>query len=218
MAWRLARSLEVLREQINTLAPKRSKLADGTIGDEKHSSRTSDHNPNPQGVVCALDITHDPAKGVDSELIADALRASHDHRIKYIISNRKIASSTTHPWQWRPYTGKNPHNHHFHISVGRDYDLKTPWEFVLGKINPGTSPKPSEPSKPVPPVLRKGSKGQHVEALQILLNKHGLSVVEDGDFGNDTKEAVMVFQSKMGLVADGTVGRYTWDALKEKPK
>ena len=92
--------------------------------------------------------------------------------------------------------------------------MKTPWEFVLGKIAPlQSAQKPTEPPKP---VLRKGSKGQHVEALQIALNRHGLSVAEDGIFGNDTKEAVIVFQNKNGLVADGVVGPYSSRGLKEK--
>ena len=45
MTWRLARSLETLRAQINRIAPNRSKVSDGTIGDAKHASRSSDHNP-----------------------------------------------------------------------------------------------------------------------------------------------------------------------------
>ena len=59
MAWRLARSLETLRAQINALSPNRSKASDGTIGDAAHSARTSDHNPDGGGVVRALDLTHD---------------------------------------------------------------------------------------------------------------------------------------------------------------
>ena len=35
MAWRLAKSLEKLRSQVNAKHPKRSKASDGAIGDEK---------------------------------------------------------------------------------------------------------------------------------------------------------------------------------------
>ncbi|HKV33547.1 MAG TPA: hypothetical protein VJP89_04485, partial [Pyrinomonadaceae bacterium] len=61
MAWRVAKSLLRLREQINELAPNRSKASDGTIGDAAHASRKSDHNPwvkdGSIGVVTAMDIT-----------------------------------------------------------------------------------------------------------------------------------------------------------------
>lgn len=117
MTWRLAHSLEKLRSQVNTLHPTRGKLEDGTIGDESHSSRLSDHNPNPAGVVCALDLTHDPKGGFDSYAFAEMLRLNRDHRIQYVISNGHIFSSSVSPWVWRPYKGANMHDKHVHISV-----------------------------------------------------------------------------------------------------
>jgi hypothetical protein len=44
-------------------------------------------------VVTALDVTHDPANGVDPGALAETLRTSRDPSIKYIISNRRIAAS-----------------------------------------------------------------------------------------------------------------------------
>jgi len=121
MAWRVAESLLQLRNQINVAAPNRSRASDGTIGDTTHSARKSDHNPQPLdgavGVVTAMDITNDPGDACDAQTIVDALVASRDPRIKYIIWNRRIVSSQTEPWVWRDYTGKNPHNKHFHLSV-----------------------------------------------------------------------------------------------------
>lgn len=137
MAWRLAKCLETLRAQINQMAPNRDKSADGTIGDASHSSRSSDHNPNEDGVVCALDITHDPAHGVNAGAIAEILRRSLDNRIKYIISNGRIASSLVAPWVWRAYSGANAHRQHFHVSVmgsRKLYDDTTPWKLGTGPI------------------------------------------------------------------------------------
>lgn len=138
MTWRLARSLDVLRSQINTRWPARKKDSDGTIGDEKHASRNSDHNPHIKdgmiGVVTALDITHDPAKGPDAKLLAEALRESKDTRIKYIISNGHIFSSKQQPWVWRPYSGSNQHFKHVHISVMADkvlYDDVKPFKIEI---------------------------------------------------------------------------------------
>lgn len=123
--WRVAKSLERLRAQINAAFPHRSKASDGTIGDPAHQSRSSDHNPwvvdGAIGVVTAFDVTHDPANGCDAGKIAAALRASKDSRLKYIIWNRRIANASavgaSPAWTWRTYTGTNPHNHHCHISV-----------------------------------------------------------------------------------------------------
>ena len=136
--WRVAKSLDVLLKQVNTRSPGRSKASDGSIGDAAHASRNSDHNPwiieAGVGVVSARDITHDPANGCDAGLLAEAIRASRDPRVKYVIWNRRIANSSaigSQPaWEWRPYGGSNPHNHHVHISVKSDkanYDSTESW-------------------------------------------------------------------------------------------
>lgn len=66
------------------------------------------------------------------------------------------------------------------------------------------------------PILRRGSKGNSVRALQLLLTGNGCSVGKygvDGDFGGDTAAAVMRYQSKKGLTVDGIAGPATWSAL-----
>ena len=133
--WRPAASLIQLRAQIDARAPGRSMASDGTIGDAAHASRSSDHNPwvldGPVGVVTAIDITHDPANACDAGHIVDRLVSSRDPRIKYIIWNSRIISATVNPWVWRAYSGVNPHNRHFHLSVNPLkplYDATTPWQ------------------------------------------------------------------------------------------
>lgn len=131
-SWRLAKSLEVLRLQVDTSAPNRSKVADGTIGDAAHATRKSDHNPwvkdaNGTPVVTALDITHDPNDGVDCALLAEALIL--DPRTKYVIFAGKIYNASV-ARRWRPYDGPNKHHHHLHISVEetqKHFDDTTPW-------------------------------------------------------------------------------------------
>ena len=119
MSWRLARGLDRLRSQVNTRHPNRAKHSDGTIGDRKHAARASDHNP-VGGIVHALDLTHDPGRGFDVHALAEKLRSSRDQRISYIISNKRIFSSTKSPFEWRRYTGSNPHSKHMHISIRRN--------------------------------------------------------------------------------------------------
>lgn len=217
MAWRLAKSLAKLRNQINELSPNRNKASDGTIGDTAHSSRASDHNPDKGGVVRGMDITHDTAHGIDSEKLAEALLASRDPRVKYVISNRKIASGAggPKPWVWRKYTGKNPHNHHVHISVvpGAAGDRDFAWNFPFLV----TETKADLPVMlPRNPLLVKGNKGYDVERLQTLLNSHGAKLVLDADFGDKTELAVKAFQRKHKLTVDGKVGPNTWDKFEGK--
>ena len=130
MAWRLAKSLETLRDQVNAKWPGRDKSNDGTIGDASHAATKSDHNPNSAEVVTAMDITNDPAHGLVARSLAETLVASRDPRIKYIISNAQIISSVVSPWVWRPYDGPNAHRAHVHISVMAEpslYDNTVSW-------------------------------------------------------------------------------------------
>lgn len=137
--WRAMGSLLVLRDQVNALAPTRSRASDGLVGDEDHQGTNSDHNPHyvpgvGSEIVTALDLTHDPAHGFDSFAFAEVLRTHRDRRIKYVISNRRICFSYVHygtpAWTWKPYGGSDPHTNHVHISVLDDpiADTRTPWD------------------------------------------------------------------------------------------
>jgi len=132
MSWRLAKSLVTLRDQVNTAYPNRSKASDGTIGDQSHASTSSDHNPNAQGVVCAFDITNDPANGFDAAKFVEIQRSNPHPNLKYMIFKGRIYSRK-YGWVSRPNTG---HDHHVHVSVGigsdgkslpGTYDDITPW-------------------------------------------------------------------------------------------
>lgn len=144
--WRVAKSLLVLRDQVNAAHPLRDKSSDGTIaGDEHHvQNPNSDHEPKnsagkvdyDNGVVCALDITNDPAHGVDSRKLAESLIAARDKRIRYVISRGEIAGDEgyaqrnhTQPWTWGPYNGANAHTEHMHVSVNMaTADDETSWQ------------------------------------------------------------------------------------------
>lgn len=135
--WRVAKCLLELRAEANEAWPHRSKASDGTIGDAGHETRDSDHNAwvrdGLMGVVTALDLTHDPANGCDAQRIVDALVELRDPRIKYIIWNRRIINSRVAPWVWRSYSGDNPHDKHFHLSVLPDkpfYDDQRSWNIA----------------------------------------------------------------------------------------
>lgn len=140
---RIAKSLAVLRSQVDAMAPARAKDNDGWLGDTRHQATKSEHNPDANGVVRALDITNDPAHGVNSRALAQRLLDSRDPRILYMISNGEIQSSKVSPWVWRPYHGVNDHSHHFHLSVVDDpvlYDSERPW--AIGRPTVQLPPSP----------------------------------------------------------------------------
>ncbi|HET7736139.1 MAG TPA: hypothetical protein VFK52_09215 [Nocardioidaceae bacterium] len=140
MSWRVAVSLNVLLGEVNALAPNRSKISDGSIGDAAHATRTSDHNPwvidnDGVGVVRARDFTHDPRGGLDCDVLAarlvQAMDADHPAMGPgaYIIWNGHILSKDRRAEGWRVYTGSNQHTKHLHLSVttGTGYDSTAPW-------------------------------------------------------------------------------------------
>lgn len=120
MAWRPANSLVTLRNQLNTSFP--GWLFLGFIGDQSHARVASDHNPNAQGVVCALDIG--AGGGLDIHELAENLRKKPHPNLKYIISNSRIALAEI-GWAWGYYDGIDPHDTHIHVSVGRGPDGKS---------------------------------------------------------------------------------------------
>jgi hypothetical protein len=106
-----------LREQIDDAFPDRSRISDGWIGDARHQARKSDHNPDAQGWVRAIDVSADLGDKATMFDLADQLRllARFDSRISYIIYNGKIASWRGN-YKWRAYKGINPHKIHMHVS------------------------------------------------------------------------------------------------------
>ena len=64
------------------------------------------------------------------------------------------------------------------------------------------------------PTLRQGSTGVDVRLLQRLLNEeNSAGLVTDGIFGAKTRSAVINFQRRFSLAADGIVGPATWNRL-----
>ncbi len=64
------------------------------------------------------------------------------------------------------------------------------------------------------PLLKKGSVGDAVRAMQTLLTARGYDTLGiDGEFGLNTEGMLKRFQNDMGLVADGECGCLTWAAL-----
>jgi hypothetical protein len=123
---KLCKAGQQLREQFDDCFSDRLRTSDGWIGDSRHSTRKSDHNPDEQGWVRAIDVDRDLSGKAKPDImpdVADQLRAlaKSDKRISYIIFDGKIASAKS-LWRWRKYTGINQHRHHCHVSFSRKGD------------------------------------------------------------------------------------------------
>jgi len=127
MTPKLCKAGQQLRLQVDDSYPDRDRTSDGWIGDTRHQARPSDHNPDAEGIVRAIDIDRDLSGKAKPDLmpdLADQLRLCAkrgDKRISYIIFDGRIASSKK-AWAWRTYTGINKHNHHCHISFTKKGD------------------------------------------------------------------------------------------------
>ena len=124
MTWRLSKAAIQFREQVDDNYPGRDRRSDGAKGDFRHSKIRSDHNPDRNGWVRALDIDADlNAHKSEMAYLAEQVRqaARSDGRIKYIIFNKKIASGKS-LWRWRKYSGINPHTSHLHLSFKKSAD------------------------------------------------------------------------------------------------
>jgi len=124
---KLSKAAEQLRSEINAKYPNRDKRSDGWIGDTAHNARKSDHNPDKNGWVRAIDIDSDLVKGSfkESWLLAEQIKTialKGDKRISYVIHQHRIASPRQN-WAWRVYKGANPHVSHIHISFDKSGDL-----------------------------------------------------------------------------------------------
>lgn len=216
--WRAARSLDVLKDEIDTIAPGRSTRSDGTIGDGAHAASDSDHNPNASNVVTGRDFTHDPATGADMHRISRRIVAVLPRALKYVIWNRQIWSRARASEGWRPYHGSNPHTRHMHVSVGRGpdghstgpYDDTGPWGLRAagGTVLPSTSSSPSNADSieeilmALPTISNNDAPLSDKRRAQSLLAANGFPPAAsfnakgepDGNWGPGSKSALKRFQ------------------------
>lgn len=97
------------------------------------------------------------------------------------------------------------------------------YDAIIAKIRGGVIIAPIPPTPQLPagswaPTLRYGSSGAAVTSLQRGMNAvfsgyDAMPLVVDGDFGPATQAAVVEFQRRAKLDADGVVGPLTWAAL-----
>lgn len=149
MAWKMPPSIRAALDEANERWPNRSRKSDGTIGDQAHSNRKSDHNPGARGFIHAFDITHDPANGCDCVVLAEHLRTRSDPRVSYVIFNKRIWNPSRSV-DWRPYTGSNPHTSHMHVSILSTVEAENNTSEWWGFLPPFPAPPARPPTRKKP--------------------------------------------------------------------
>jgi hypothetical protein len=128
MTWTNAPALRAIIADANNVAPGRSTASDGTVGDLTHQAQgaQSDHNPDARGVVHAVDITNDPAHGMDTwfwaQIIADRIKSGAETRVRYLVSNDGHKDVIFNPsvsmvWRQNGSAPKQDHTNHLHTSI-----------------------------------------------------------------------------------------------------
>lgn len=95
-----------------------------------------------------------------------------------------------------------------------------PWDHVLrymgGETNTSSGAAAASADGIVLPLLRRGSRGESVKAMQAVLIADGCDCGPDGadgDFGPATEAALRRYQAENGLDADGVCGDMSWKKL-----
>lgn len=198
--WKLASALVQLMAEVDAKWPNRDRSTDGSIGDSAHSARKSEHNPDSNRRVNAVDIDKG---GIDTDFLLSKLIA--DPRVWYVIWDKHIYSRT-YGFAKRPYSGANAHTEHLHVSLypnnpagnsGASWDIAE-----ASKPAPKPVEKPAA-AKPESAKLVKLDKGvtpgkrhAQVRLLQQLLIKAGYGPIKGAVttfYGKNTKDAVARF-------------------------
>lgn len=234
--WHLAPSLVQLQKDLDAEFGK-SRPNDGTIGDQAHAARSSEHNPDndpdpmPHGAVSAIDVYTDAnGKTWISDAQFDRFLAvlQKDSRVWYVIHKGHIWSRT-HGFEKREYDGANPHTTHVHISLMQTkaaHDSTASWK--IKGIKAGAD------SPTVPPLklvklegnVRPGARAAQVPLLKQLLITAGYAEGDITDplstvYGRGAEESVNRFHKANPKFSsspqfDGAIGPKGFEELQRQ--
>jgi hypothetical protein len=234
--WKMVPALDEGRDQLDKRFTKRSKKAEGGIGDEAHRKRTSSHNPDDASGIKAehndwdgihevrardFDKNLNDAKGVTMEVVVQswikALRAGRMKWIRYIIYAGRVWHRRDN-FVTRTYTGSNKHFDHAHVNSDfnnyADTVKNTDWELdKVGVKPPSKPPAPKPPTSAHPQIPVNGKLDtKTVKRLQGLLG-----LPPTGKMDNKTVKRVQtVLHNAVDhrLSIDGDLGPKTISALQ----
>jgi N-acetyl-anhydromuramyl-L-alanine amidase AmpD len=115
---------------------------------------------------------------------------------------------------WTAFHNYAGHLGHVHAPNQRQGHTDPGRGFRVDRVVGSTTSSPPRRPKPAPhPTVQLSSRGESVHHLQSALRALGYGVATDAVFGKQTQAAVIDFQRKHRLTADGVVGPLTWKAL-----
>jgi hypothetical protein len=236
---RLVAAGVTLRDQVNKRWVNRDKRSDGWIGDSAHQARPSDHNPDKDGWVHALDIDHDflgPNRGAAeaekfaNQLIELARNGKDRGRLKYVVYNNRIASGThsNQYWTWRK--GNWGHTQHIHVSFtsraqrdGSDFPLPI---FGGEPVSPPKPPKPESPEQlwdgVVPKIDNVNAAAADPELKNMAAWRVACRLKDLGFYAGEVnpvyhqgypRKAISNFQKAQGWSGSGNYGEKTHNKL-----
>ena len=234
---RLVKAGVTLRDQINEKWPKRDKRSDGWIGDRAHQARKSDHNPDKDGWVHAIDIDENfgpgwkkgtTAKEFADQLIQYAREGKDNGRLKYVVYENRIASGTYRDkyWVWRK--GNWGHTQHIHVSFtdkaerdGSKFDLpifrdEPEFETSVGDLVAEAQEPVTGMPYPGVAFVQWGKRNDYVKAMQAQLIARGFDIEfgASGNYFHETRDAVKEFYKSIGLTSNGRkMGPKAWNRL-----
>lgn len=240
---RLVKAGVTLRDQINERWGKRDRRSDGWIGDRAHQARKSDHNPDKDGWVHAIDIDENMGGGEGrkgavarefaDQLIEYARKGKDGGRLKYVVYENMIASGTYRDkyWVWRK--GNWGHTQHIHVSFtdkaerdGSKFDLpifnkdnkedKVEFDTSVGDLVAEAQEPVSGMPYPGVGFVQWGKRNDYVKAMQAQLIARGFDIKHgaSGNYFHETRDAVKDFYRSIGLRSDGKkMGPKAWNRL-----
>lgn len=225
----VVKRLTSIDSELTAAAPKRT-LPTWYQGDRAHRGSVSGHNeddtpgtraeyqdsdsiPEIRAGDYRLPLNAKFSAEAAVQLLVKQCRANVIDSIAYIIFNGRIWSEKT-GWVTRKYTGSNPHDKHFHISVKPDTKHENDTKKIgFASLNPKPVPPKPNPS-PALPVFKNGSRqnsarknnrGTDVATLQRFTGAK-----DTGSWNAETEREVRAYQDTRGLTVDGIAGPKTW--------
>jgi hypothetical protein len=215
-----------LAEEFDIIGPARDDASDGSIGDQAHKDRSSNHNRDdssgsrtPQTDtdgspdIRAIDVDdsgpwiNGASMGAATELIVSRCRSGVENRLVEVIYNRRAAYASNN-WKWIDYNGSNAHTEHAHFGAkadsGKLENDRRPWGLVE-KWGGGDSM-----------LVKKGDSGQEVIYWQYVLTDLGYPLAYDGDYGPKMEAAVNKYRKDKGNAgpANSITGWHAWHMTK----
>lgn len=238
---RLCAAGVTLRNQVNKRWPNRDKSSDGWIGDARHQAnrgwgtngKGSYHNPDPNGIVHAIDIDEDffgrgrgqvEARRFAEELAAYCRDGKDGGRIAHIVYEDQVASGTAQNWKFRG-SGFG-HRNHIHISFTHNADndgsfFRLPifrFDEVQRQESQQDDKQEPMPKYPGRSLMRYGQKNNHIKDVQMHLKSLGYvnnNFRITGEYNDQTAAALQKFYLEvMNKQSDGkTITPAAWGRI-----